>query len=75
MHYHKVDMNLTKFGEPLNQFMSKANVGLIVVLKNLMDDQTLIIGNTHLLYNATRGDTKIGKKYMFLFFCNIVSKF
>lgn len=43
--------------------MDKYNIAQIVALKSKTTDHTLIIGNTHLLYNMKRGEIKLGKEF------------
>ena len=45
---------------PELSFMNRETIAQIIVLKDKSKDQTIILGNTHVLYHMKRGEFKLG---------------
>lgn len=63
----------------ISTIYDRDNLGLIAVLKLKLNDNLsnryIVVGNTHLLYNKTRGDIKIGQIYQFISSINIIKNY
>lgn len=59
LHNFNIEMNVGSKIKEL-EFMNRDTIALITVLRNLHTTETVIICNTHLLFNMKRGEIKLG---------------